>query len=471
MGHAAGRRFLGIFVDPMAVQYEGLHQVFDHLQDAGATAIGITPHVGQPVAAGQGMRFPPLHMDGYARVVDRPLWGKRELYVELFNSWEPDLSLYGDSPYKPRSRSAPAGLDIRVPSAMIAEAHKRGMQAHIQIHPFVPPNVRSEDQPVYPDRTSPQPPQVAMNACLNSPAARAYALGLALDVVRSFSGVTSLFTDWAEFGAYRLEDHFTCLCGHCQRAAQSQGFDWEAIQRDVCALWQALHTLTPEKLAYAHSLRGNLSAILELLARYPGWLGFIQFKARTVVGFYRQLRQLLDEAGFGNVSLSARGWPPPWNRTSGMDYGALASVCGAVTPKLFTFDYSALPRWYGETLLSWNPDLPESLVLDTLVRWMDLEDDLSPRTLSCYRIPPPEEPHHVPLTLYRDRVEEVVRQVAGRTCCYPIAHPYLPDQQWEEMVSLMRDSSADGLWVHMYAYLSDRKLAILRDTWQRADDR
>ncbi len=34
------------------------------------------------------------------------------------------------------------------------------------------------------------------------------------------------------------------------------------------------------------------------------------------------------------------------------------------------------------------------------------------------------------------------------------------------MIALIRDSRADGMWVQMYAYSSDRKLEILREMWR-----
>jgi hypothetical protein len=151
-----------------------------------------------------------------------------------------------------------------------------------------------------------------------------------------------------------------------------------------------------------------------------------------------------------------------------MDYGTLAGFCDAVTPKLFTFDYSALPRWFGETLLAWNPALAEEAVLDALIDVMNLPDDIRPRSLARYGIPAPEEPHPAKVECYQARIDEVIDQVSGRARCYPIAHAYLPELQWREMVAMIRDSRADGMWVQMHAYLSDRKLAILREEWASA---
>jgi hypothetical protein len=357
-------------------------------------------------------------------------------------------------------------VDREIPAAMIREAQKRGMQLHMQIHPFIPPHVRPEDQPVYIDGTTPQPPQVSLNACLNNSAAEAYALALVQDVVRNYPDIDGLFMDWVEFGAYRLEDLFTCFCPHCEHRAVAQGFDWETIRRDVTGLWRWFHALTPRALERSLRLINSPSALLELLMVYPGWLQFLSFKARTVTNFYRRVRQLLDASDMPQVGLSARGWPPPWNRSSGMDYRTLAELCTAVTPKLFTFDYSALPRWYGQTLLAWNPDLTESAILDALVQWLFLPDHIERRSFANYHIPSPDEPHPARLEVYRARLDEVVDQVSGRAFCYPFAHAYLPEQQWKRMIALIRDSRVDGMWVQMYGYLSDRKLEILRAMWQ-----
>jgi hypothetical protein len=307
---------------------------------------------------------------------------------------------------------------------------------------------------------------VALSACLNAPAAEAYGLALIEDVLQHFSDIDGLIPDWVEYGAYRFEEHFTCFCSHCERQAREQGFDWDRIKNDVTVLWNWFHSLSPRELERSRRLLFNPSELLELLIHHPGWLHFLQFKAESVVRFYRKVRQLLDNLGLEKISLSARGWPPPWNRSSGMDYRSLAEVCTAVTPKLFTFDYSVLPRWYGQTLLDWNPGLSESGILDALVEWMNLPDDFIHRSFVNYHIPAPAELHPARLEVYRTRLDEVVDQVNSQAHCFPFAHAYLPEPQWKRMVALIRDSRVDGMWVQMYGYLSDRKLEILRHMWR-----
>ena len=73
------KKFLGIFVNPIYVQNEGIQQVFDNLESVGTQAISIVPRVARPAEEGEGRRYPDLHMDGYERLVARPVWGKREI--------------------------------------------------------------------------------------------------------------------------------------------------------------------------------------------------------------------------------------------------------------------------------------------------------------------------------------------------------------------------------------------------------
>jgi hypothetical protein len=460
------KRFLGIFLNPVYVQVEGLRRVFDNLEAVGAKAVCTVPNVIRPTEGAGGRRFPDLHVDGHARVLARPVWGQHEIRVQSFWAHRPDLSLYDGGPYKPPAEPLPAEVDASIPHAIIDEAKSRGMEVHLLFHPFLPAGLRPEDRPVRIDGSTPAPPQVALTACLNNPAATAYGLALAEDLVQHYR-VDGLMPDWVEFGTYGLADHFTCFCAHCERKARQQALDWEAVRHDVAALWHWCHSLTPATLGRSRRVVANPSELLKLLSRYPGWLQFLRFKADSVAEFYRQVRQRLDALGREDVVLSARGWPPPWNRSSGMDYRTLSEVCRAVTPKLFTFDYCALPRWYGQTLLAWNPSLTESDILDALVEWMNLPDDIERRSFAHYHIPAPEEDHPARIESYRVRLDEVVAQVGGQARVYPFAHAYLPEPQWERMVALIRDSQVDGMWVQMYGYLSDRKLEILRNTWPR----
>ena len=60
------------------------------------------------------------------------------------------------------------------------------------------------------------------------------------------------------------------------------------------SLWQWFHSLTPKKLEHSLRVLGNPSSFTKLFIHYPGCLQFLQFKAETVAGFYRQTRQLIN---------------------------------------------------------------------------------------------------------------------------------------------------------------------------------
>lgn len=95
-----------------------------------------------------------------------------------------------------------------------------------------------------------------------------------------------------------------------------------------------------------------------------------------------------------------------------------------------------------------------------------MHHDIEQRSFANYRIPAPKELHPAKPEVYRSRLDEVLDQVGGKALCYPFAHAYLPEPQWKRMIALIRDSGADGMWVQMYGYLSDRKLEILREMWR-----
>lgn len=460
-------RFLGVFVPTVYLQYEGVEPILDRIQNAGGTAVCLYPRLGRPAQGGAGERFPDLHIDGFERILDRPLWGRRDLDIETFPAFESDRALYGDTPYRPATIAIPQDVDRQdAVVTAISSAHRRGLEAHLLIHPLLVPGLRDSDTPRSAAGRADDGQVVARSACPSSPDARRYAIALARDTVAHAPDVDGLFLDWTEFRAYALGDLFGCICSHCGARARAAGYSWDEIVAALRGAWQAASELTPDGLLrFRHAMR-TPRELIRLLAGHRALLAWIEFKARTVTELHREVRAALDADGAGHVMLTARGWAPPWNLVSGLDYERLPNICGAVAPKIFTFDYAAIPRWYGRTLADWNPRLPEELILDALVEVLDLPDDRAPRRFAAYQMPAPGESHPTPPEAYATRIEEVAEAVAGRVPCYPIIHAYLPEGQWKRMVAIVRDGPANGTWVQMYGYLSDPKLRILRDTWR-----
>src|SRR6476620_4179010 len=96
-------RLIGVTVLPEFLQCEGVDAVLDNLiMQAGATAITTSPYVMEPADEATGVREPPDDAGaGAVRLLDRPLWGKRELFVRTSPSFIPDKRLYRGLRYQP----------------------------------------------------------------------------------------------------------------------------------------------------------------------------------------------------------------------------------------------------------------------------------------------------------------------------------------------------------------------------------
>src|SRR5262245_53575620 len=128
------RRPLGIVLTPPEVQDEGLDHVLDNIVAAGATAVSPTPGVPAPRQAGQGSREPPLDVSGQARLLDRPLWGRRELWLRAYTPHPPDPTIWADVPYGPPPL-APPELQVDVVRSIVDGARARGLAVEIQVSP------------------------------------------------------------------------------------------------------------------------------------------------------------------------------------------------------------------------------------------------------------------------------------------------------------------------------------------------
>jgi hypothetical protein len=450
------RRFLGVFVNTYAVQSEGITRVLDNLQSVGCTAIVVLPVVSRPVQKGAGVRTPVLHVDGYRRTFGRPIFGRRDLHMKSYRVLQPRTDLYVDTPYLPRWEPIPAGLDATLPHQVVEEARRRDLLVYTHVAPFLAPVLQPEDRPRYPDGKAPEPPQVSIYGAPASPAIRAYGRALALDTLRGMPAVDGLFMDWAEFGAYAFQDLFASFDGHMPPASDAAGVSWTTIKAGIRDLWDRLHRLT------LGDLRPPDHALARLIENHAGWQELLALKRHLIISFYREVRQAMDNAGFSDTGLVPRGWPPPWNAMTGLDYAALAGCCSEVTPKLFAFDYCAIPRWYGQVLKSWNPDLGQGPILDALVHWLDMVDEISPRRFSRYNIPASEERQPMGVDHYTRRVQDVLAAVPEGALVRPFAHAHMPLTMWQEMVSALDRLPCHGFWIQMYSYLSDDKLAVLR---------
>ena len=459
-------KFLGLVMTPLDVQVEGLNAVMDYIESTGATAINCSRVLNRPATSDTGFRAPPLDIDGYDRVFERPVWGKRELYLESFRSQKPDLSWYADTSYKPTWKSFPSDLDADLPNRIFEAAQDRKWRIYTSVTPLVVPNLKNEDRMQWINSQFPDPDRrVANQGCPSSPNVRTWAIACVLDEISQQPTPDGVCLDWVEYTTYLLEDHFSCFSSYSQKQMASLGYEAEKIEGDVLALWKYLHSLTSDRLEHISQILNSPSQLLDLLIRFPGVYDFFRFKSDVIFGLYRDIRLAMDQAGFAQVELVANGWPAPFNRSSGMDYARLAKIVQSVRPKLYTFHWSTLPRWYGQVLKNWNPNLAVSAILQAVKNWFCLPDSIDRPTWSDYYIPAPRDRHPVHFETFANRINEVVGQVSGRVPVLPLAHGYVPLEQWKRTISIIQNSQADGMWVQRYCYLSNEKIAALASIW------
>jgi len=470
---------LGIVLTTAEIDSEGLDVVLDNVARTGATAITTALGVLLPGRPGDGTREPPLDVAGQVRLLDRPLWGARELFLKGYDPHECDPAIWADVAYPPPPLAPPAGRRD-VARLVIDGARARGLAAHIQISPYILPGApggqsvgsgagrgAADDRPRRIDgRTAER--VVAGHGCLNNPRVRALGRARLREAARHYPDVAGIFLDWAEWTCYFLEDCFTCFCPHCRAAAEAAGYDWARIARDSRALWDRLHRLTPGDLRRAADAADWPFALAGGLLAYPGVADLLRFKAASVCAALAELRAALDGAGCAGVALEVNGFAPPWCLLTGMDYGAVGRVAGATRCKLFTFHWPLIARWWTETLLAWNPALDEDATLRAVLAALDLPVPIGEHRsgLADYGMPRPDEPHPITPEALTRKLDQAVALAGDGGACQAYIHSYRPADEFARVLAAVRASKAADCWVQRYGYLSDEKLAILRAAWR-----
>src|SRR5262245_19184880 len=96
------QKFLGITVLPEFIHTEGIDKGLENLVQMGATAVATSAYVMEPADEKTGVREPPDDAGaGQVRLLERPLWGKRELFVRTSPAFEPEPKLYRGLRYQP----------------------------------------------------------------------------------------------------------------------------------------------------------------------------------------------------------------------------------------------------------------------------------------------------------------------------------------------------------------------------------
>lgn len=462
-----GGRLLGITVMPEYVQSEGIDRVLANLKRAGTTAVATSPYVMAAADEKSGSREPPDDAGaGNVRLLDRPLWGRRELFVRTAPSFEPSASLYAGLAYRPVSPdnlTKSQGPSIR---EFIIAAKKSGLKVYLQFQAAIPPGYRVqfgggrlEDQPRLPDGTVP-PRRVDKNASLASDEVRRYGAALIEDLCRAYPEIDGIRPDWPEYPPYLLDSLFLDFSAPAEQAAARLGFNWNAMRRDSLAAYRFLHGgLKNSHLEAVLADDGGRFALLTSLAGYPGLSELMHFKSRLVEELLGGFRSALTKAGGASKELVPNAFPPPFTAASGFDFRRASALSNSISVKLYTMHWPMMVRFYGDVLLKANPGLSSWLLAAALYRLMDIAERPPGDVSSCV-YPEPDSPHPVSAAALARKIRQA-RAMAGSTPVNALAHGYGPLADFEARLRVAWDSSGGRVWINRYGYLSDEKLSVV----------
>ncbi len=461
------RSLLGITVMPEFLQTEGAERVLDNLQRrAGTTAIATSPYVLAQAPDGEGGREPPIDAGaGGVRLLDRTLWGRRELWVRTAPSFVPDPALYAGLRYRPAEPDDLTREEGPRIAAAIAAAKRRGLAVHLQVQAAIPPGYRvqfggavPEDRPLLPDGSK-LPGRVDANASLAAPAVLDYLCALLRDLARAYPEVDAIRLDWPEYPPYSLGAVLFDFSPHAEALAVRLGFDLEAMRRDALALLGAIRDGSAARAVLAAQGGGATDGALRLLRARPGLLELARFKAALVTRFVAAAAEALREASGGRIALIPQGFPAPFGAMSGFDPAALAPLVPAMGIKLYTMHWPMILRFWAEAL--GRKDDPALLV--ALAQALDLVD--GPADAALLRYPEPEQPHPVGAGAQARKIAAACA-AAGDTPVFAFAHSYGPLEDVVARFRIAWQASAGRVFVNRYGYMSDAKLdaigAVLR---------
>lgn len=462
-------RVVGVTVLPEYLQVEGIDTVLDNLvMKAGANAFTTSPYVMEPADEKTGSREPPDDAGaGAVRKLDRPLWGRRELFVRTAPSFSPQKPLYRDLRYQPAEATALTHREGHVVHEAIRAAQSRHLKVYLQVQAAIPPGYRvqfggptDDDRPRLPDGCLPSR-RLAKNGSLASRHIRDYTQALIRDLIREYPDIDGLRFDWPEYPPYLLDDLFLDFSAPALEAAERLGFDGKRMQRDAQALYQKLHGgLTDSELAGWLEEDGGRYALVRLATQYPGITEMARFKAKLSADLLAGFRQTMNAVGGQRMELLAHAFPPPWNVLSGVDFALSADHVSAYCVKLYTMHWAMILRFYADQILAANPGLSDELLGRVLVRLLDIADDGGLSKATAYHYSEPEEPHPAGTRAMQRKIE-LARREAGRTTVYALAHGYGPAADFRRRLAAAWQASPAGVWINRYGYLSDEKLGII----------
>ena len=458
---------LGITVMPEWFACEGIDAVLDRVAAVGATAIATSPYVLEPARDGEGGREPPIDAGaGRVRPLDRPLYGRHELWVRTAPSFRHDFARYAGLTYRPSPPTALTPRDGDVLDLTIEATTARGVEVLLQVMAASPPGyrvqfstLREEDECLGPDRR-PVSGRVDRNGSFASPAVRDYTATLVAELAQRYPGVAGFRLDWPEYPPYSfrsaLFDFNPAVTAMMARNVHDPG----AVARDV-RVWS--DALAGEFRSAASKGAGALRGVFAS----EGWQALVDgrgplepvldAKADAVRGLIASVREALDTVPGPRRRLELQAFPPPFPRMSGFPIARLDGLADAVGIKLYTMHWPMIARFWARDLLGNAPGPEVDAATAAFAEAFGFVDQPVDGAKLVY--PEPEAPHPAGANAQRDKLRSA-SSLAGRVPTIAFAHTYGP---LDDVLARYRIAASAGLpvWLNRYGYLSDAKLAAI----------
>ncbi len=429
-------RGLGVTVMPEWIQSEGIAQVLDNLEHAGANAVATSPYVMAESDADHAGREPPIDAGaGKVRLLDRSLWGKRELRCVTAPSYEPDLSQYRDLAYLPSEPTTLTKKEGPKIAAFFEAAKTRGFDVQLQVQAAIPPGYRVQfggpnesDMPRLPDGSF-HVNRVDKNGSLASPEIVNYTQSLIRDIATAYPMIDALRIDWPEYPPYDFKAWFFDFSDHAEASAQARGFDVDTMRRDCLAL-----------MADPTPLLENGFDVL------PGFAALQRFKAELTIDLVKSCRAALPSS----MRLVVHAFPPPWSHLSGMDFARVAEIADDIAVKLYTMHWPMMLQNYLQHFV--DAGMEEDRASAGLLELFDTGGQ------SPFHYPEPSEPHAAGAGSQSRKIETAKAAIQDLANTIPSAHAYGPVNDVLNRVETALTAGDGRAWINRYGYLGDAKI-------------
>ena len=465
------KKTLAVYCWPPHVQAEGVNAVLDNLQQAGVNTVLIATYVSEPTdRANADRREPPDEgrTDKEAvRIIDRPLWGKREQYLRNSPSFASNAELYKDMKYAPSEPDELTASQGEVVDNFIEEAHRRGMKTYVQMALPALPKLRAgldeseliDDMPRMPDGSLLGERMVNF-AAIASPDVQAYYAAYARDVLTAYPLADGLLLDRMEQSFYSFPDAFVDFGPHAERAAADAGFDFEAMRSAMQAILDGFSSLTNAHLTEFADGRDVPFAMASAFRDNPESANILEFRSLVTEGYLKRFREAADSVRPG-VELVPITFPPPMSLLTGVDFKKYARHVDAVMIKYFTMHWPMIVTYWSQSIVALNPSLDAGLVARAVSTLFDMEDEPS-SNIDHYAYPEPDAPHQAGTQAQLRKVKQATL-AAGDMPILPSVHGYGPLDDVERRWRMGWEGGDHGMWVNRYAYLGQEKLELLRE--------